>query len=268
MRHGLSVPPFGTFGDVHLIVDLAHEAEAAGWDGFFLWDHILYATDVPFVDPWVAMAAMGMATTTIRFGPMVTPLPRRRPWKVAREAVTLDHLSGGRFTLGIGLGTDFWREYRAFGEPATDDQERAALVDESLEIITKLWSGQPVTFDGRKYQIDEARFLPTPVQQPRIPIWCGALLPLRNGPARRAARCDGVFPFPTRGEITADDVARLRDRMAELRDNDAPFDIVVPGAPRQAKAMEAAGAAWLVVGFGPTTTAGDIRSVIAAGPPS
>ena len=187
VHHAVYVPPFATFGDVNLLVDLAREAEQAGWDGFFLWDHLLYQDDVPFVDAWIALAAIAAATERIRLGPLITPLPRRRPWKVARESVTLDHLSAGRLVLGVGLGIDFWREFAGFGGEAADDPERAALLDDGIEIITRLWSGEPVTYEGSRLRVDGVRFLPKPLQTPRIPIWSAVLWPPRPNPVRRAA---------------------------------------------------------------------------------
>src|SRR5579863_1554577 len=120
MRYGLYLPNFGACATARELADLARAAEDAGWDGFFLWDHIAFNEPVPFVDPWVALAAIATNTERIRLGPLVTPLPRRRPQKVARESVTLDHLSGGRLVLGVGIGGDWWREYSAFGEPGAD----------------------------------------------------------------------------------------------------------------------------------------------------
>src|SRR3954453_22699657 len=105
-RRAIFVAPFDELADPRLLAELAAEAEARGWDGFFLWDHIVYGAPVSAVlDPWVAMAAMAMTTSTLSLGPLVTPLPRRRPQKVARETVTLDLLSGGGPGLGGGLGS-------------------------------------------------------------------------------------------------------------------------------------------------------------------
>jgi alkanesulfonate monooxygenase SsuD/methylene tetrahydromethanopterin reductase-like flavin-dependent oxidoreductase (luciferase family) len=146
VRHAIYLPPIGSFGDVHALVDLAVAAEDAGWDGFFLWDHIQYGAPVPLSDAWVALSAIAASTSTIRLGPLVTPLPRRRPWKVAREVVTLDHLSRGRLVLGVGLGIDFWREFTSFPGEAGDDAERAQLLDDGIEIITRLWSRQRCSF--------------------------------------------------------------------------------------------------------------------------
>ena len=145
MRHAIYLPPFGAFGDVHALVDLAVAAEDAGWDGFFLWDHIQYEAPVPLRDAWVALSAVAASTSTIRLGPLVTPLPRRRPWKVAREAVTLDHLSRGRLVLGVGLGIDFWREFSSFSGEASDDGERARLLDDGIHPRPCASADQPLS---------------------------------------------------------------------------------------------------------------------------
>jgi alkanesulfonate monooxygenase SsuD/methylene tetrahydromethanopterin reductase-like flavin-dependent oxidoreductase (luciferase family) len=266
VRHAVYVPPFATFGDVNLLVDLACAAEQAGWDGFFLWDHLLYQDDVPFVDAWIALAAIAAATERIRLGPLITPLPRRRPWKVAREAVTLDHLSGGRLVLGVGLGIDFWREFGGFGGEAADDPERAALLDDGIEILTRLWSGEPVTYAGSRLRVDGVRFLPTPLQEPRIPIWSAVLWPPRPSPVRRAARCDGVAPFRPDGPLTPDNVRELRAAIERERASDAPFDICLHGPPGRAAEFEAAGVTWFMMSFYPEEPLGEVRSVIERGP--
>jgi Luciferase-like monooxygenase len=164
MRFGVNMPNFGAFGDARALADLAREAEEHGWDGVFLWDHIGadWGADNTFADPWIALTAMAMQTSKITLGTVVTPLPRRRPWKVAREAVTLDHLSGGRLILGVGIGSDFGQEYSCYGE-STDDSLHGAMLDEALEVITGLWSGEPFSFKGAHYQVHGARYQPTPV---------------------------------------------------------------------------------------------------------
>src|SRR5690348_5279774 len=125
MRYAINTPNFGAFSDARVMADLAREAEEAGWDGFFIWDHIGHHWPAPTADPWVELTAMALATERIKLGTMVTPLPRRRPWKLARETVTLDRLSGGRLILGVGIGTDFAGEYSGYSEPA-DDKTHAA----------------------------------------------------------------------------------------------------------------------------------------------
>ena len=166
MRFCISIPNFGEYADVRRLAELAKEAEENGWDGCFLWDHINGWTQEPMVDPWVALAVMAAATSRIRLGTMVTPLARRRPWKLARETVTLDHLSGGRLILGVGLGFPPEEEFTRLGEDA-DDRARARKLDEGLAVLTGLWSGEPFSFQGDEFEIDEATFLPRPLQQPR-----------------------------------------------------------------------------------------------------
>ena len=267
MRHAVYAPPFGTFGDVHVVVDLARRAETAGWDGFFLWDHVLHDSDAPFVDAWIALAAAAAATERIRLGPMVTPLPRRRPWKVAREAVTLDHLSRGRLTLGVGLGIDFWREYSAFAEPADDDVVRAELLDEGIEVLTRLFTGETVHHRGKRLVVDDVRYRPRPVQAPRIPIWSAAIVPVsRRGPVRRAARCDGVFPFRPGGVLSPEDVRALRIAIEQER-GDADFDVCAGGRREELRELEAAGLTWRVEGFGDDTPLAEVQRVLDAGPP-
>jgi alkanesulfonate monooxygenase SsuD/methylene tetrahydromethanopterin reductase-like flavin-dependent oxidoreductase (luciferase family) len=246
MRYGVTVP---NIGELDLLLTMGREAEAAGWDGFFLWDHIRFsdAFDVSVHDPWIALAALAATTARIRLGPMVTPLARRRPWTVARETVTLDHLSRGRVIFGAGLGFPPDLEFGSFGEP-TDDRERAERLDEGLAILDGFWSGEPVAVEGRHHRLDGVRFLPRPVQLPRIPIWIAGMWPNR-APFRRAARWDGVFPIavadgdpvPIGPDAFAEAVAFTRS----LRTTDAPFDAVVQGAPdTEPGEYQAAGATW------------------------
>ncbi len=194
MRFAVFLPNFGPFGDTDALVQLALDAEASGWHGFFIWDHIqLDGADTgPMVDPWVALTAVAAATSSLRIGTMITPLARRRPWKVARETVTLDRFSGGRLTLGVGLGYPPEAEFGTFGEE-TDDRVRAAKLDEGLDILDGLWSGGEFSYDGEHYKLAGAAFQPRPLQEPRIPVWCGGWWPNRR-PFRRAARWDGVAP--------------------------------------------------------------------------
>ena len=266
MQHAIYLPPFGPFGDVHALVDLAVAAEEAGWDGFFLWDHIQYEEPVPLCDAWIALSAIATSTSTIRLGPLVTPLARRRPWKLAREAVTLDHLSRGRLVLGVGLGIDFWREFSSFGGEAGDDAERARLLNDGIDIITRLWSGEPTTYQGARLSVDGAQFLPRPFQQPRIPIWSAVLWPpARPGPIRRAARCDGVYPF-TGAAMTPADAAQVRDIVARERGTDEPFDVCVWGFADQAAAYEAAGVTWLAQSAGPNDSLEATMRTVQSGP--
>jgi alkanesulfonate monooxygenase SsuD/methylene tetrahydromethanopterin reductase-like flavin-dependent oxidoreductase (luciferase family) len=194
LSYAVGLPNVREYADPRLLAEFAAEAEAAGWDGVFVWDHIAREEDpsVPATDPWIALAAMAVGTQRVRLGIMVTPLARRRPWKVAREAVALDVLSGGRFTLGVGLGGGAQAEFAAFGE-SPDPKVRAELLDEGLAILDGLWSGEPFTFEGAHHRVTGAHFTPRPVQEPRVPVWVAGRWPNRR-PFRRAARWDGVFP--------------------------------------------------------------------------
>jgi alkanesulfonate monooxygenase SsuD/methylene tetrahydromethanopterin reductase-like flavin-dependent oxidoreductase (luciferase family) len=204
MRYGVYVPNFGPYGDARILADLAYEAEEAGWDGFFLWDQVsrstLTPTVAPMVDPWVALTAIALRTRTVRLGTLVTPLPRRRPWMVARETVSLDQLSAGRLILGVGSGGGYF-DFEALGE-ASDAKTLAALLDEGLEVLTGLWSGEPYCHEGKYYQIKEAQFLPRPVQSPRIPIWVAGMWPAK-APLRRSVKFDGVVPIGRDLPLTA-----------------------------------------------------------------
>ena len=169
MRHGLYVAPFGELSDVRVLAAVAREAEASGWDGFFVWDHVMTFDGLEVADPWIALTAVALATERVRLGAMVTPLARRRPWDVARQVAVLDRLSGGRLVFGAGLGGDSRRELSAFGEER-DPRARAALLDEALDLVVDLWRGEPVTRAGGAFALDEAVVRPTPLQQPRPPV--------------------------------------------------------------------------------------------------
>ncbi len=227
MKTGLYLPNFGSWGDPAVMVSLAVDAEASGWDGFFIWDHI-GGFDNTMVDPWVALGAVAQATTTIRIGTTVTPVPRRRPQKLARETTTVDRLSGGRFVFGVGSGEGA-PEFDNMGEN-TVHRERGAMLDEALDVITKLWTGERVDHRGEHYTIEGARFIPTPVQQPRIPIWVGGIWP-HTRPMRRAARWDGVMPLLrlSEGEGEPEALRACVDYILAHRESDGPFDVVYSG---------------------------------------
>src|SRR3954451_11946534 len=134
-RRGIFVAPFDELSEPALVAELAARAEARGWGGFFVWDHVAYREPGRAVaDPWVTLSAVAVATSRVTIGPMVTPLARRRPHQLARETVTLDHLSGGRLVLGVGLGSERTGEFdpARFGEEG-DARARAALLDSGLE---------------------------------------------------------------------------------------------------------------------------------------
>ena len=238
LKFGMSVPPFGDFANPRALAELAKQAEDAGWDGFFIWDHMMFdPTFHPITDPWVGLTAVALQTTRIRFGTMITPLARRRPWKVARETVALDHASNGRFILGVGLGDPVQWDFGFFGEE-TDSKDRAKRLDESLEILAGLWSGEPFSYQGAHYTIQQVHFLPRPVQQPRIPIWVAGWWP-NKPPMRRAARWDGAIPIGSGSSIPAEEWRTIIDFIHAHRPVDAPFDFVHTGASPGDNPMEA-----------------------------
>jgi alkanesulfonate monooxygenase SsuD/methylene tetrahydromethanopterin reductase-like flavin-dependent oxidoreductase (luciferase family) len=266
VRFGLHVPQLGALGDPLQLVDLADRAEIVGWDGFFVWDHLMHAGDPPACDPWVALGAVAARTEQLTLGPLVTPLPRRRPWKVAREAVTLDRLTSGRSVLGVGIGTDHYGEFTAFKEPATDDRERAALLDEGLEVITSLWRGERVAHAGEHFHVDDVLQVPRPIQEPRIPIWCAAIWP-HTTPLRRAARWDGVVPM---GRLTPTDIGALKAEVDRHRVATAPFDIALATAAARGSGIadyEAAGVTWWLVSLDPRADIGSLQQLVDDGPP-
>jgi alkanesulfonate monooxygenase SsuD/methylene tetrahydromethanopterin reductase-like flavin-dependent oxidoreductase (luciferase family) len=265
MNHGLFVPAFDTLADPALLAHLAAQAEAAGWDGMFLWDHLLYADPVvEILDPWICLAAMAVATERIRLGPMVTPLSRRRPAVVARQAVTLDLLAQGRLILGFGLGDDGrTREMSRLGEEA-DPMVRAGQLDEGLEVLEALLSGVTVDHHGPHYVADGVSFRPPAPRSGKIPIWIGARWPNR-APLRRAARHDGVFAIQVG---TPEALVRLRQVVTDAGARRDGFDVVVQGAPEDDPApWEEAGATWWLTQLGPYhLELSEVGAVIQAGP--
>lgn len=274
------MPNLGSYGDPRVLVSLAVDAERAGWDGLFLWDHMLHrrAEAEPVVDPWVTLAACSERTERIRLGAMITPLSRRRPWKVARESVTLDLLSGGRVIFGAGLGAPRDAEFEAFGEEA-DDRRRAQRLDEALEVLAGLWSGERFAYRGAHFALEEMQFLPTPAPA-RIPIWIGGNWPNRR-PFQRAARWDGVVPEKVGGQLpTPEELRDICDYISEQRaaasiDPVRTFDVAIGGLTRAADSEGAeitrsyadAGATWWLERFHPARgSLEDARRRIVAGP--
>ena len=254
VKRALFVPNFGDFAEPRAFADLAAEAERAGWDGLYIWDHILIEDATPMADPWVALAAATTLTERIRLGPMVTPVPRRHPWKLARELVSLDRLSDGRVDFGVGIGFPPDTEFGTFGHE-TDARVRADKLDEGLEVITGLWTGEPFSHTGEHYHVERSTFLPVPIQQPRIPIWVAATWPNKR-PFRRAARWDGVFPLLVTddgfGQMTYDDIAMMADYTRSHRVADGPFDFVIgynDAEDRSVEDLEGLGATWMFFNF-------------------
>lgn len=248
MQHALFLPPFGPLADPTRLTEHAVAAEEAGWDAVFLWDHVLRRPDEPqeIADPWVAMAAIAVATSHIRIGPMVTPITRRRPIKLAREATTLDHLSSGRLTLGLGLGVDTSRELSGFGE-ITDARVRGQRLDEGVELLCSFWTGEQVDFHGEHFIADSVVVLPQPVQRPRIPLWFAARGGARK-PVRRAARFDGLYPI----EVDSQGLTEMLDVVRSERGSLEGFDVMVNPSPDiPYRTLEAHGVTWAVTGPAP-----------------
>ena len=247
-----------------MVVEWAVTAEASGWGWFFLWDHRFAFSNGPIeaVDPWVALTAAACATSTIRIGTLVTPLPRRRPVVVGRQTVTLDRLSRGRLTLGVGTGA-FPYEWEYCGEEG-DHRTRGAMLDEHLDLLDRLWTGHPVRHDGPHYRAAgpewSATCYPSPLQHPRIPVWVGGSWP-GSRPFVRAARWDGVVPMRADGPWQVADTAAVAvaDRMRSLRADLSGLDIAVPGESdggdldrhRLHQAHADAGATWWVEAIHP-----------------
>src|SRR4051795_10242958 len=242
-RRGIFVAPFEELADAAELARLAARAEAAGWGGFFPWDHVDYRDPVSaLADPWVAMAAIACATERVKIGPLITPPARRRIHKLARETVTLDRLSGGRLIFGAGLGSDNSGEFSKFGEES-DAKARAKLLDDGLDQLVRYWDGE---------------FEPRPVQQPRIPIWLAARWPNRK-PVRRALRWDGLFPIDLPGPEA---LAELTQEVRAERPGD-DFEIVVTNpAGTDPQPWEDAGATWCLTGFGNQPTVAEVEAAI------
>ncbi len=271
MYFGIDIINFGPWGDPRNTAELAQAAEAAGWDGLFVWDHLAYVWGMDSADPWIILALAAAATKRLRIGTAVTPLPRRRHQVLAQTLTTLDRLSDGRTVLGVGLG-GVAEEYTAFGEPG-EAKEHAAMLDEGLEVLNRLMSGEKVEHRGAHYTVQGVTLSPLPVQRPRIPIWVAGT----SRPAmRRAARWDGFFPDSSDQEriiTTPEQLARQIDYVRQFRDSTSPFDVVFtgysnPGDGELARRYEQAGATWWLESIhGLRGSYAEMLARIKAGPP-
>ncbi len=278
MHYGFIFPG----GDPRTLAELSHEAEAAGWDGVFVPDCIAIDTPeypaMPAYDPWVTLAAMAMRTERVRIGAIVTPVSRRRPWKLARETATLDHLSNGRLIVAVGLGALDDKGFANVGE-ATDLKTRAAMLDEGLAILAGVWSGQRFSFHGAHYHVDDLTFLPPPVQRPRIPVWVVGAWP-RPKSMRRALRWDGILPQKSGGagsEMTPADIAAMNAFIDAERGATTPFAIVsegeTPGDDRERAAAivrpfaDAGATWWMETRWLGNNSPDELRARLRQGPP-
>lgn len=267
--------------DFNAVIDLACEAEQAGWDGFFVPDGI--AIDVPklgafpLFDPWVVLGAIVARTSRIRVGTMITPVPRRRPWKLARECVTADHLSKGRLILSVGLGAaeDDAGFYKV-GE-AMDLKVRADRLDEGLAVIDGLWTGRAYTFAGKHFRLDGMTMIPSPVQKPRIPVWVVAVWQKPKS-MRRVLSWDGVIPqkYNSHDPLSPDEIRQLRAYVAEHRVRQGDFDIITGGSSVAKKTQRSAdivrpyadaGATWWIEGDMAADTVRKCFDRVRKGPP-
>ena len=266
--------------DVRTLGDLTEEAETAGWDGLFISDAMAIAAkdfpDFDFFDPWVGLAVMAMRSERLRIGTLITPLPRRRPWKLARETLSIDHLSKGRLILGVGLGAaEHDGGFFKVGEP-TDIKVRAQLLDEGLAVLTGLWTGKPFSFNGQHHQVQEMTMLPPPVQSPRIPIWVPGVWQKPKS-MERALRWDGIIPqkYKSMSRMTAAEIKELKRFVDEHRQQDSAFDIIAggetsgtnrAGAVKKVRPYLKAGATWWLESKW-TFSADELRARIKQGPP-
>ncbi|KJE78029.1 LLM class flavin-dependent oxidoreductase [Ferrimicrobium acidiphilum] len=272
MRFGIFLPPFHDFADPRAVVELASSAESAGWDGIFLWDHMLSEPGFAVADAWITMAAIASKTEVLRIGAMVTPLARRRPWVLARQIASLDHLSSGRLIVGVGLGDDGWREFSSFGEKV-NPKDRATQLDEALELLQLFATGEAVDFNGVEYQVHAPPFLPRPLQRP-VPIWVAGRWPNRR-PMERASRYQGFFPIFAAPEPLAmpelDDIEAITQH---LPPTGPVYDLVVRYAMssanepiEEAARLAEAGVTWILENFGAFGPDFEtIREIVAAGP--
>ncbi len=262
VRFAVNIPPFTAAGT---IVDLAVEAEAAGWDAVLVWDHLQWITalELDVHDPWALLSAIAMRTGRVQLGTGVTPLSRRRPWIVAKQLVTLDHLSGGRAMLGVGLGEPPDADFEAFGDES-DRRRRGAMLDEALDIIATVAAGEPVDHRGEHYTV-QAHLRPGAVQRPRPPIFVAGVKPNRR-PLERALRWDGFFPIGGADLLTPEQIGEY------LAGVDRPegwevFAALTPG--HDVAEFEAVGATWLVEGAWPMGDwVEELGGRIADGPPA
>jgi alkanesulfonate monooxygenase SsuD/methylene tetrahydromethanopterin reductase-like flavin-dependent oxidoreductase (luciferase family) len=269
MQHGLCLANIGSLSDPRTAARFAAVAEAAGWDGLFVWDHLGYVWDGPSGDPWILLAAAASATARIRLGTAVTPVARRRPQVLAQTVATLDALAGGgRVVFGAGLG-GAEVEFTAFGEPG-DARLRAEQLDEALPLLRRLWAGERVDHRGRHFTVDGVTLQPAPGA---VPIWIGGT---SRRARRRAARWDGWIPDSADQERMTMSPAELAAALVEVGTAraalEAPFDVAVLGYSEPgsdvASAYAAAGGTWWLESLHDLRGSTDaLLARIEAGPP-
>ena len=273
LKFGLALP----YISAREVADLAHLAEQAGWDGCFLGDAIWCE------DPMIALAAAAMTTQRIRLGTMITPVPLRRPWKLASESIALDRLSGGRLTLGLGTGA-VWMGWQGFPDEVTNTKARAEMLDECIDILTLLYQRKPFDYMGKHYHLkltllDEQHYPPKPVQQPRIPLWAVGVWP-RPKSMQRVLKCDGLLAEKLdrdgNREVTPADIGAMKAFVDANRTLSTPFDIVVNGKTANLgrtqlqetlTQWQEAGVTWWVEGLWDESSVEQVADRIRRGPP-
>jgi alkanesulfonate monooxygenase SsuD/methylene tetrahydromethanopterin reductase-like flavin-dependent oxidoreductase (luciferase family) len=273
MKFGLDVPTTGAYADARVQAQLALEAQTAGWDGFFVWDVLL--GDEAVIDPWIALTAIALSTSSIKIGLLALPLARHRPWLTALRLANLDQVSGGRVVCIAGLGHSE-RDFAAFGD-ASVPEIRAKQLDEGLQILAGLWTQDPFSFAGEYYTVNQVTLPTKPVQSPRIPLWVVGGWP-RRAPFRRAARWDGIclkaIHHQTREWLTLDEFRAALSYVQAYRTSTAPFEVVMSGetpldqqeAGKVVRPFQEAGATWWIEG-GYGFTLDEFRERIRSGPP-
>ncbi len=227
IKYGIALP----YLTPRKVADLAQQAEEHGWDGCFLGDAIWCE------DPLIGLAAAAMTTNRVRLGTLVTPVPLRRPWRLASASLALDHLSDGRLTLGLAMGA-VWMGWHAFPDEVADTKARAAMLDETIDILTLMYRSKPFDYDGQFYQLkltelDEMYYPSRSVQKPRVPLWCAGVWP-RPKSMQRVLRCDGIIVEKLNAagepeEVTPEDIRQIEAYVREERSMTTPFDIVTIG---------------------------------------
>ena len=262
MRSGLLIANVGTYADPRNVVRLATTAESSGWEALLIWDHLAFVWGLPASDPWITLAAVASSTSTLRIGTGITPTPRRRPQVLAHQVATLDVLSGGRVVFGAGLG-GVPSEFTAFGEEDAP-RIRAEKLDESLDLLRRLWAGERVVHRGTHYEVNDVALAPPPVQQP-LPIWIGGNSPRAR---RRAARFDGWFADTSTAEAMSVSPGELSELAARLPTDE--FDIIVHGYSDQVDPRDygAVGTTWWLEDIHDRRASFDeLLRIVEAGPP-
>lgn len=273
MKFGLDVANIGSdLSDPHKLIELAIESEKAGWDGFFLWNTFLNPDSLYIANPIVTMSAIATKTNRIKLGFLISPLPFYKPWQFASEIATLDHLSNGRFILGVGLGFNP-KDFSSFNE-SDELKIRGEKLNESLDIITGLWTGKPFSYTGKHYQIKNVQLLPTCKQQPRVPIWVAGFWPNKK-PFQRAAKYEGMYPGSDGPQLTPETIIEILKYIHSHRTVKGSFDALIwvklqekeEEIQKMVQEYEQAGLTWMKIPITPSKSYLELMEIIKAGPP-